>query len=116
MLFDDLRGFMQRLDEIGQLKKVEGADWDLEIGTITELMAERLGPALLFDKIKGYPAGHRVLSNTVLSKIGQRVAFNHPDEMSDVEIVRYWKDKWEQYKPVPPKVVKTGPVMDAQMA
>ena len=112
VLFDDLRGFMQRLDEIGQLKKVEGADWDLEIGTITELMAERLGPALLFDKIKGYAEGYRVLSNTVLSKIGQRVAFDHPDEMSDVEIVRYWKDKWEQYQPVPPKVVKTGPVME----
>jgi UbiD family decarboxylase len=112
MLFNDLREFMQRLDEIGQLKRVEGADWDLEIGTITELMAERLGPALLFDKIKDYPAGYRVLSNTVLSKIGQRVAFNHADEMSDVEIVRYWKDKWEKYKPVPPKVVKTGPVME----
>ncbi len=112
MLFDDLRGFMQRLDEIGQLKKVEGADWDLEIGTITELMAERLGPALLFDKIKGYPAGYRVLSNTVFSKIGQRVAFNHSDKMSDVEIVRYWRDKWNKYKPVPPKVVKTGPVME----
>jgi len=112
MLFEDLREFAQRLDEIGQLKRVDGCDWELEIGTLTELMAERLGPALLFDKIKGYPAGYRVLSNTVLSKIGQRVAFNHPDEMSDVEIVRYWKDKWEQYKPVPPKVVKTGPVME----
>ena len=112
MLFKDLRGFMQRLDEIGQLKKVEGADWDLEIGTLTELMAERLGPALLFDKIKDYPEGYRVLSNTVLSKIGQRVAFNHADEMSDVEIVRYWKDKWKQYQPVPPREVKTGPVME----
>jgi UbiD family decarboxylase len=112
MLFNDLREFIQRLDEVGQLKRVEGADWDLEIGTLTELMAERLGPALLFDKIKGYPEGYRVLSNTVLSKIEQRVAYNHSDEMSDVEIVRYWKDKWEQYKPVPPKVLKTGPVME----
>ena len=112
MYFDDLRGFVQRLDEIGQLKKVEGADWDLEIGTLTELMAERLGPALLFDKVKGYPAGYRVVSNTVLTKVGQRVAFGHPEELSDVEIVKYWKDKWNKYKPVPPVEVKSGPVME----
>jgi len=112
MLFEDLREFAQRLDEIGQLKRVDGCDWELEIGTLTELMAERLGPALLFDKIKGYPAGYRVLSNTVLSKIGQRVAFNHSDKMSDVEIVKYWRDKWNKYKPVRPRELKTGPVME----
>ena len=53
MVYEDLRDFILKLDEIGDLKRVEGAECDLEIGAITELMAERNGPALLFDKIKG---------------------------------------------------------------
>ena len=62
--FDDLRGFLQALNNMGRLKRVEGADWDLEIGTICELMSERKdGIPLLFDKIKGYPEGYQVAAN-----------------------------------------------------
>jgi len=111
-MFDDLRGFLQKLDEIGQLKKVEGADWDLEIGTINELMAERQGPALLFDKVKGYPAGYRIATNILHTVIGQRLAFGLPEGLSDVQVIKDWKDKWNKYKPVPPVEVKSGPIQE----
>ena len=45
----DLREFLSILEAKGDLKRVEGADWDLEIGAINEMMAERRGPALLFE-------------------------------------------------------------------
>ena len=109
-MFDDLRSFLQKLDEIGQLKKVEGADWDLEIGTINELMAERQGPALLFDKVKGYPSGYRIATNILHTVIGQRLAFGLPEGLSDVQIIKDWKDKWNKYQPVPPVEVKSGPI------
>ena len=32
----DLRLWAKKLDEIGKLKKISGANWDLEIGTLTE--------------------------------------------------------------------------------
>jgi UbiD family decarboxylase len=57
MVFDDLRSFLDECEKCGDLEKVEGADWNLEIGTISEMAAEKFGPALLFDKIKGYPPG-----------------------------------------------------------
>ena len=59
-MVDDLRGFLDSLSQKGKLRTVNNADWDLEIGTINELMAERQGPGLLFDNIKGYPPGFRV--------------------------------------------------------
>lgn len=111
-MFDDLRGYISRLDEIGQLRKVDGADWDLEIGTITELMAERQEPALLFDKVKGYPEGYRIVTNVLYTTMMQKLFFSLPQELSDVEVVKYWKDKLDRYKPIPPMEVKSGPVME----
>ena len=40
--FDDLRAWMQQVDEIGQLEHVKGAHWDLEIGALNEIICERL--------------------------------------------------------------------------
>ncbi|MFC2070164.1 UbiD family decarboxylase, partial [Chloroflexota bacterium] len=67
MAFTDLREFIAAVDNLGELKRVEGAHWDLEIGAITELVAERKGPALLFDQIPGYPAGYRILTHPFAS-------------------------------------------------
>ena len=52
--FRDLRDFIDRLKlELGedQIRVVDGANWNLEIGCLTELMAEKEGPAPLFDNI-----------------------------------------------------------------
>ncbi|NIO10180.1 MAG: UbiD family decarboxylase, partial [Deltaproteobacteria bacterium] len=53
----DLRTCIDKLRDLGEFETIEGADWNLEIGAITELKGEEKGPALLFDKIKGYPQG-----------------------------------------------------------
>ena len=52
------RQWLELVESMGELKRIDGADWDLEIGTMAELIyRERTGtiPALLFDQIKGYP-------------------------------------------------------------
>ena len=63
-VFEDLRAFLDKAKTDGELKVIEGADRDLEIGTITEVTMEDLEnpPVLLFDKIKGFPPGYRVFS------------------------------------------------------
>ena len=111
-MFDDFRSFIEELDKKGELKRVQGADWDLEIGTITELFAECQGHALLFDEVKDYPKGYRIASNVVMTPRRQRIALGIPEEMPEVEVIRDWKNKFNQYKPIPPKEVKTGPVME----
>lgn len=111
-MFDDLRDYVQRLDEMGQLIRVDGADWDLEIGTITELMAERDERALLFDRVKGYPKGYRIVTNILNTKEQQRTFFDDPEGLSDIDIIRHWRDKFNGFKPVPPVEVDSGPVSE----
>ena len=36
----DLRSFIGLLDSMGEIRKIEGADWNLEIGGLTELFSE----------------------------------------------------------------------------
>jgi UbiD family decarboxylase len=69
MEYQDLRDWIQVAEEMGELKTLRNCDWNLEIGAITELVHHREdGPAVLFDEIKGYPKGYRVLSNSLSSR------------------------------------------------
>ena len=46
MPFADLRAFVERAEQEGELRRVDGADWNLEIGASTELSyAVPAGPA-----------------------------------------------------------------------
>jgi 4-hydroxy-3-polyprenylbenzoate decarboxylase len=60
-MYQDLREFIEQVDKLGALRRIEGADTDFEIGGITEVAAGRPdGPALLFDGIKGFARGFRI--------------------------------------------------------
>ena len=51
----DLRDLLERFKEIGELEIIEGADWNLELATLGELVCSRnpgRSPALLFKNIK----------------------------------------------------------------
>src|SRR5687768_6834381 len=59
----DLRAWIDKARMLGEVKDVLGADWNLELGAISELNVKKdAPPALLFDEIAGYPKGHRVLT------------------------------------------------------
>ncbi|MFH1123527.1 MAG: UbiD family decarboxylase, partial [Pseudomonadota bacterium] len=108
----DLRNYIEQLKTVGELKEIQGADWNLEIGTITELVGEKGGPVLLFDNIKGYPKGHRVLTNFINNTKQVNAAFGFPSGLSSFSLVRAVKEKFAQLKPTPPKEVSTGPVLE----
>ena len=38
MEYDDLRGFIAKVDEFGELKRIHGVHWDKEMGGITEIL------------------------------------------------------------------------------
>ena len=63
-MYKDLREFIDLVDRLGALRRIDGADPRFEIGGITEVAAGRPDcPALLFDNIKGYRHGLRVFTN-----------------------------------------------------
>lgn len=113
-MFRDLREFIQQVEEFGEYRLVEGADWDLEIGRIAELaVSARNGPLLLFDSIKGYQAGYRVVANVLGTPKRTALAFGLPPDVKGVDLVKAWRDKVKGgFKPVSPLKVGTGPVKE----
>lgn len=112
MAYRDLREFISALDRIGELRKVERADWDLEIGTITELNYEREGPALLFDSINDYPKGYRILANAMDTRRRALLALDLPLDLDMDGALDEYEKKIASYRPVPPVEVETGPLFE----
>ena len=64
MQYRGLRGWLDQVDKLGELRKVDGAHWDVEMGAITHMLTEKsrgTAPAILFDNVPGYPKGYRTL-------------------------------------------------------
>jgi 4-hydroxy-3-polyprenylbenzoate decarboxylase len=114
--FEDLRSFIAACDQLGECQKIDGADWNLEIGALTEVTAELLSepPLLLFDHIKDYPPGHRVASLHVASTRRAALALGLPFDRPKLELVRLAsrKVKAAHGHTLPPVTVSSGPVMD----
>ena len=112
-MFNDLRGFIKTVEELGECKEIEEADWDLEIGFITEWQARFFdSPLLLFDKIKGYEPGYRVVSNLYNTPKRTALALGLPLEGRGIELVRELRDKFKEVKLVPPVEVENAPVKE----
>jgi UbiD family decarboxylase len=95
----DLREWLQAIDELGELQVVNGADWNLEIGGISELNYRRKpSAALLFDRIKDYPPGWRVLTGSLTSSRRVGVTLRLGSDYTDQQLVEALRGKpmeWE---------------------
>ena len=116
MAFADLRAFIDAAARIGEMKLIEGADWNLEIGCLTELMAEQEGPLLLFDSIVGYPKGFRVTTNALATPRRFALALGLPTEIPKLEILKTWRSKTRDLKPFTPVDVSSGPITENVLA
>lgn len=113
MPFDDLRQWMQAVDSLGELRRVEGADWDLEIGIIADLYQREIGkPALLFEKIPGCPEGFRLLANPTTSLRRIALSLELPTPQNTMDLVRGWRGQLKQLPTLEPRVVQSGPVLE----
>jgi UbiD family decarboxylase len=112
---NDLRALIDDLREDGDLREINGADWNLEIGAITELLGEEEGPALLFDEITGYDKGFRVMSNVLRTHGRTAAALGLPGELSGVALLDAWRNRIKEMAPVPPVTVKDGPVFENRL-
>jgi 4-hydroxy-3-polyprenylbenzoate decarboxylase len=113
MAFQSLRDYLQKVDEHGDLLKVDGADREEEIGALAEIVAGTPGhPMLLFDNIKGFPPGYRVSASTMGGIRRMALGLGLDPSLENVDLVRAWKEKLKSFKPLPPKPVPNGPVLE----
>src|SRR6476660_7760124 len=113
----DLRTWLATIDQLGELKTVEGADWNLELGAISELNVKKsLPPALLFDRIKDYPKGFRVLTCSTSSPARLSSIVRLPLERTHRGLVEALRGRPAQWQTAatrfPATVVTTGPALE----
>ncbi|MDP2661516.1 MAG: UbiD family decarboxylase, partial [Dehalococcoidia bacterium] len=114
MSHSDLRGWLARVEELGELRKINGADWNLEIGAVGTTVRKETEkkPALLFDHIKDYPPGYRVLVGPLNTLRRLALTTNLPLDTTALGLVQEWRTKDKAMAPIPPLKVDRGPVLE----
>src|SRR5262249_61405658 len=84
-------------------------DCSLGVGAITERLARRDGPALLFDRVKDYPAGYQVLTNLLNSPRRVALLLGLPRDVHGIELVRTIRGRFSRGELVPPVEVREAP-------
>ena len=116
MSYRDLRDFIDRVEKLGALRRISGADPVLEIGGITEVAAGLPEcPAVLFDDIKGFPSGFRVITNTIATPQRAALALGLDPALGPLDALKAWKDKRQTLQPRPPVVVNDAPFLSRVM-
>ncbi|HXV49602.1 MAG TPA: UbiD family decarboxylase [Candidatus Binatia bacterium] len=102
-MFEDLRGFLAHLEDLGQLKPVnDEISVKYEIAAGMRKTSDIEGPALLFENVKGYP-GWRVLGGLFATRKLVSLGLGVPqDEMLERYLTL-------EDKRIAPEMVATGP-------
>jgi UbiD family decarboxylase len=105
-MYKGLREFIELIDKLNGLRRIEGADPRYEIGGITEVAAGRTdGPALLFDAIKGFPRGFRVFTNATTHPQRAALALGIDPTLRPLDALKAWMEKRKILKPHRPVTV-----------
>jgi 4-hydroxy-3-polyprenylbenzoate decarboxylase len=113
MEFMDLRQWLGLLEKEGELRRITAeVDWDREIGAIARRVLEKKGPALLFERIKGYQTGRctKLFTGGLGTRGRLALALGFPRDAPNRELVQHVMRKNREL--VAPRVVATGPVKD----
>jgi 4-hydroxy-3-polyprenylbenzoate decarboxylase len=112
-MYRDLRGFIAEVEKLGALRHVAGADPHVELGGITEVAAGLPEcPALLFDRIKGYPAGVRVFTNATTNPQRAALALGIDPSLRPLDALKTWMAKRQTLKAHKPVMVKDAPFLE----
>lgn len=113
MAYDSLREFLAAVEGIGELKTIHNADWNLEIGALTEWYAGlQEKPCLLFDRIPGYPESYKVCTLFLASPNRSALALGMPLNEHPVNYVDRWRRRVRTSASLPARYVNTGPVFE----
>ena len=113
----DLRTWLAEVEKLGELRHVRGADWNLELGAISELNVKKdVPPALLFDEIEGYAKGFRVLTCSTSSPARLSSILRLPLQRTHHGLVEALRGKPAQWQAsaerFPATVVKNGAALE----
>ncbi len=111
MAYKDLRDWIAKIEEVGELKQITAeVDWDLELGAIARRVSNEGGPALLFENIKDYhdTACRKLFINAMGSRKMVAMALGLPSETGWRGMTELIKERLGRL--IDPVKVASGPV------
>lgn len=117
--YKDLREFLDLVKSLGELKTISNVHWDKEMGAITEIVYREKpinSPALLFDKIPGYPDNYSCLYGMLASanRFGLAMGCGSEDD-SRMDLLMAYRKRMQEMEPIPPRFVNTGPILENEI-
>lgn len=110
MASKDLREYIDTHEKKGDLKRItRKVDWNIELSHVAKLSEEAKGPALLFENVKDYDTP--VLTGVWGTTKRWATEMGIDPKASLMQLAMKWGEILGK-DPVPPKVVKDGPVME----
>src|SRR5688500_9816628 len=105
----DLRDWLKDVKRLEQLEQISGADWDLEIGALTEIILERIStpPAIIFDNVPGFDPNRRVLSNMLETLERTALTLNLPTDLKTIPLIDALRARLRTLQPIKANVVST---------
>lgn len=108
MPYPDMRAYMRRLEDAGQLVHVhKEVSPDLELGLICRELADRDGPAALFERVAGAPLP------VLVNLFGTRERAAMALEIPECELLPHWRKALAA--PLPPVLVDGGPCQEVEV-
>jgi len=112
---DGLRGWLDQVQQMGELLTVKGAHWDAEMGSMTQMLTEKShnsAPAILFDEVPGYSKGFRTLYGhfSTIKRVALTLGLPLQNDRK-VDIVQRYHARMQNLKTIPPRFVKDGPIL-----
>jgi UbiD family decarboxylase len=113
MEYRDLRDWITAAEAIGELRRVEGATWETDIGEVSEMLVHTLGaPAVLFDDVPGYPTGQRILVNANATRSRLALTLGLPTDIERRPLMDEFLRLTESTRALEPEVIDDAPVFE----
>ena len=116
MAYRGLRQWLEQVEKMGELLRVNGAHWDTEMGAITHMLTESssgTAPAILFDEVPGYTRGYRTLYGQFSTVRRVALTLGLPLEYErNVDVVKRYYERMKDLKTIAPRYVKDGPILE----
>lgn len=109
----DLREWLEEAEKLGEVKHVEGASWERDIGMAAEVVLhDPKGPCVVFEDIPGSMPGSRVLVSFFAGKRAN-MTLGLPTELNKIELTEAFRANYmEDMREIPHEIVETGPVLE----
>jgi 4-hydroxy-3-polyprenylbenzoate decarboxylase len=108
-----MRDWLRMADAAGELRVLEGVDCEENIGRIAEMLHHTDGaPAVLFDRIPGYPAGYRILVNAQGERSRLAISLGLPIDIGTWELMDEWERRMDGVTPIAHRMVGAGPITE----